>query len=213
MMLGRIEVREGHFRTDRNDRQIWMELNVLLRHHIMPARARRPRRISGGMERDDGIAHWPPCGVDDPHRKRGCDERSGQDRSRREEHKSTRHNHYIRPAKVNAAVCERGYQRIRSSACAWVWRCRGVRPCSSRKSARLETWSSSTTPVKWPHSCLPAIMPDQPSSSYSSASQLPRLRVSKASPRMDRPKDPNGLVRSTNADRKRLSIQRLPSST
>ena len=40
---------------------------------------------------------------------------------------------------------------------------------------------------------------------------LPLLRVSNTSARVAIPSLPNGLVRSTNAERKRLSPQRAPS--
>ena len=60
VVLGRIEVREGDVRADRNDRQERMELQVLLRDDVAAAaRAGRARR-AGGIERDDASrTGWP----------------------------------------------------------------------------------------------------------------------------------------------------------
>src|SRR4029079_391093 len=213
VMLGRIEVGKGDVRAHRHDRQEGVELDVLLRNDIAPARPWRAGRIPCRVERDDGVADRMARGIDDAHRKRGCGGPRGPGKPRRERYKSTHHNHPITRARVNSPVCERGYQRIRSSAWPWVWRWRGARPCSSSEPLRLETWSSSTSPVKWPKSRLPAIIADQPRSSYSSVHQPPRLRVPNASARTDNPNWPNGRVSRTKAERKRLSTQRRPSST
>ena len=67
VVLGRIEVREGNVRADRNDGQERMELEVLLRDHEAAAGARGPRRGAGGIERDDGVAHRMSRRVDHAH--------------------------------------------------------------------------------------------------------------------------------------------------
>ena len=72
----------------------------------------------------------------------------------------------------------------------------------------LDTWSSSTRPVTWPHSRLTAIIPAQPCSSYSSPTSSRGCACRTRRRAQSRPTFPKALVSITKAARNRSSIQR-----
>jgi hypothetical protein len=74
MVLGRIEVREGHVGADWDYRQEGPELQVLLRHHVAASGMRRTGRTRR-IKRHDGIADWASGCIDDTHVQGGRDKR------------------------------------------------------------------------------------------------------------------------------------------
>ena len=95
VMLGRIEIRKGYIRADRDNGQEWVKLDVLLRNDEAAAGARRTGRIASRVERHNRVANGMSRGVDHPHRERGRTQWSGQAHARHND-KSTHHGGRLR---------------------------------------------------------------------------------------------------------------------